>query len=577
MTIGPVTFYSMRGSLSSGEYPLFANGQDLSSYIVEQKGAVKYSKDVQQSITVPEFIGYETVNVVEMGGLYYWATSFRESTISQGSITYTLSLMAPTSFIKTGDTITASWKKTPILINRYLQQVISNDCMGTSRSIEIGAIPVRDSDPSVDAVFWVEVSGIAYYDGTGDIAGLDKWGFFIPYSAFNNLSVVGREYCQCDNETAHFPTLLQVLEDPTILRESSTYILLAENILSISVSYRCPYSIAYSNYTQSGEPTYAYRLDYSGPVTTLYNQSNVCAFHLYGPGALQPVDEMATPDPGEVYTMTLTDMERVIGRTTIKDQNDNDIFNIDHGLLDSNTIQVTVRTHTDITGIYTDYIFGSQTVTVPEGHLPYFGDVWKTYQAYKMNYDREAYQNNAAFDAQQFAVNENIASQNTVISNLEIASSTLLNSNLWNMGITPAAAGAVDAMKLLLETNRDQYERGMNYVIETGRNAANYQLTQKQARSGQSPVYNTGYGLVYLFKHSLRPMRIALSMPKNMTTTYYNDWMELYGYACEGKADVTAQKGYYQGTLLNDGTIVGKYFDELNRQFIQGFRFITLS
>ena len=103
---------------------------------------------------------------------------------------------------------------------------------------------------------------------------------------------------------------------------------------------------------------------------------------------------------------------------------------------------------------------------------------------------------------------------------------------------------------------------------------ADYELTQKKAVNQPQTAYNAAYGLQYLYMNMINPLSFDTFLPKDLTENYFTNWTKQYGYPAEGIRTAQIEPGYYQGSIINDGTLSGIYFDELNADFMRGFRFI---
>ena len=175
--IGTVTFYRMRGSLSSGEYPLLSSGQDLSNYQVAQFPRVKYRGGMQASVELPYFQGLESANVAQIGGAFYWVTEYRQRTAESNQYTITLDYMGPTSLYRSGDSIKGSWHKLPTKVCPYLKNAVTNDILkivSSQEPTDIKCPTLEYSAASIVSTYWVEVTG---YDTNNKVK---SFGCFVP-------------------------------------------------------------------------------------------------------------------------------------------------------------------------------------------------------------------------------------------------------------------------------------------------------------------------------------------------------------------------------------------------------------
>ena len=558
--IATVRFYKMKGSLSSGQYPLFTTGQDLSSHMVHSVSR-KITADIHQEIEAPSFTGYEDVNIAEMNGLFYWITSFRQSTITNGSVTFTLDLMAPTSFIRVGSSITGSWHKLPTNVCPYLKCEITNGLMQidskTTFDTKLTLPFVIASNDGISGMrgYYVQITG--YTTGTHE---MEQYSLFI---GFDNVtySFDKTDYIYTD-ATHRFPTFFELFSDITDYTG-----LLAENILDISISKRCPYAFARS--TRPNPPagyTWYYLNLTNGPtLTDVVGHSGVVIYKTLGGGQL---DEPSTQS-GQI---TLTDLQMKTGSVSLRDWNANTIMDIPTMLKSGSNYRLDyiASEWSDMTGLYFTLKIGDQSITIPEGKLPYLSNTWETYKAYDMANDKEAMHNAISYARYQMETDKITGIANAIVGGVNTGAMTGAIANNpagAAVGIATSAAGVGISL----------YEQSRNFALTTQRLNQEQILTEKRAKDQPQTAYNTGYGAIYCYQNELNDLAICISVPQNMSSDYFSAWVGLYGYPAEGISTQTAQAGYYQGMLMNDGTIVGEYFDELNRDFMQGFRFITVS
>ena len=563
MTTGTVTFYKMKGSLSSGEYPLLTTGQNLTSFQVHS-ATVKYAKGLQTRIVMPTFTNWETANIAYLDGQFYWITASKESTTYNGSIEFVLDYMGPTSFFRTTDTAKGSWHKLPTNACKYLKDSITNDIMTEVSAtypdnITVG-YSVKYDTPTLLSYnvrcFWMHIVG---YDTSGN---LKKWGGFLGYDVMNHRFIFGGiDFKPISGSTQYvYPSFYELLKN--INRYTGID---ATQVLDISISTRCPYKVEKTDhYNSLLHYTYSeFRLyDYTGTAidpTEVYTDSGY-HYALY--------DLMGSPflSQSQTITITPTDMQRALGEILIKDWNNNAIMTIPTRASNSIAFEVV----DDISGIYTMISTQDQKISIPEGKLPYLSNSWEQYKAFQMDTDRMSMEN-----AIKYARYER---ETTQISGMANATINAVNTGVMGgfvsgsgpigvgMGIASGIAGSVVSW----------YEQERAYELQTMKARDSFNLTKKQARLEPQTAYNVAYGSIYCDLNEQSPLRASISMPENVDSTYYDAWVAEYGYPVEGVFSATISNGYYQGSLISDAdTKSGMYWDECNKAFMNGFKFIT--
>jgi len=590
--LSPVRFYRMKGGLTSGEYPLFSTGQGLTEYLVHEASGVKHTQDIQQVVKVPRFEGYNAVNVCEIDGLYYWVTAFHENTIEQSSIRFVLDLMAPTSFIRKGDTLTGIWKKSPYISNnRRMKQPVSNDVLKETRSVAFDTITMpSDAAEKMgsnvpDKVFWVQISSVAQKLVLGCFASYrDAYPFAQPGgqpSYTKNVWAVRQGYAPT-SINPYYPTINEIL---TKIYDITGQTLTAEQVDNISISDKCPYSYSHEvidTRTQSSQPN-RWTLHYWLNSGSYWNQPG--SYYFYDLAGSPPTPAMKTK------TVTLSEMEAVAGNVVIRDSIGNTIMTVPCEYVGTDgSLTISYNTYSDMSGLYTNYQCGVIKETRPEGKLPWIGSAVATYNAYSWDSDRLAlqYANNDAkrgfeTDWNYYMGQAQIDMRRSQRSLDE--SSIMAFGSFITGGIFSGAGGqlvsnyftqqhlkedAIEDQSLLAKKLEGAYSNLMQH------NEEQFNLTQKRAISQPNPTYNTGYGMTYCHNALFKPCRVSVDLPANITDDYYNNYISEFGYVTEGKIDMVMQEGFYSGSLLSDGQLVGLYFDELNKDFMRGFKFVEI-
>ena len=544
--IGTVTFYRMRGSLSSGEYPLLSSGQDLSNYQVAQFPRVKYRGGMQASVELPYFQGLESANIAEIGGAFYWVTEYRQRTAESNQYTITLDYMGPTSLYRSGDTVTGVWRRLPSVSNAALQDQVTNGPMTISRTLDFSALDCPQSLPYLQT-YWIQVTG---HDNSGNIK---QYGGFIGY----------------DNDDGAFDWLngiragtngLEYVSFGDWMSNMSTYTgLTAEDVDDVSVSKRCPFKC---RRTLIGAGVYYIELLQSDD--TAVSQRTVNNKALYDLSAIRLSG--AVPAPNETtVTMTLSASERLVGKASILDWNRNNIMSIEVSKF-SGSVTVEAAMHSDLHGIYCNLTVGDEYMSIPEGKLPYYGNTAATYQAYAMDTDRLAMQyaiQNAHYNRETA---DNSTMGNTVAGVANNVMVGALNANPVSIasgimgGITSGIVSAYES------------QRAMELSIRQAEQ--DNKLSAKRAIDQPSSGYNVGYGGMYAYLNESNALCLALTMPK-IDSGYIDGWTAQFGYPAEGMIATTAMIGYYQGKLVSSSG--GMMYDRCNETFMNGFKFVDPS
>ena len=551
MSVGLVEFYSMRGSLSSGELPLVTGSETP-----VHSATAKYEAGLQTEVKVPIFSGYDAVNVAKIGGSYYWITEFMERTNANGQIIFVLDYMAPTSLLRANDSVTGVWKRTPTNKCPYLQDQITNGVMASSRTIEFDELDCPKSKLFYET-YWLQVSG---HDNNGNIK---RFGGFIAYDEdthdFNWTNTI---FSYQENDTPNYGDYvpygfwLSNLYDITGLTD--------QDVDDISISKRCPFE------------TYVYSLGGNLNAIALKSPSGAVRSPLHtvtiGSDTYRYYDLSADYLGGGEYafntvtkTVSLSSRERLTAHIGVRDWNKNEVMIINAGR--SSEIEITAEMHSDVSGIYTVISAYDDQISIPEGKLPYFGNSTAMYKAYSMDSDRMAMQyaiQNAHYNRE---TSDNVTIGNTVSGSLQGLAMGALTGNPVTAvsGIMSGVASGI--------ASAYQNQRSMELSIIQAQQDAN--LSRKRAIDQPTSGYNVGYGSVYAYLNEISPLCVDVKQPANIDATYYSGWAENFGYPAEGRITLSVVTGYYRGKILNDGSIIGMYFDELSKSFANGFKFVT--
>ena len=551
MTVATARFYRMRGSLSSGEYPLFSQNQDLSSFLVSSAD-VKFAKGLQTRLTVPMFTGYEGVNIVELDGSYYWATEFKESTTVSGSVEYVLDYAAPTSLIRRSQSIKGAWNRIPQNTTPYLKNNVTDD-----------VLVIEDYNDDLGERMFMTMGGKKQYFYFWHVAGYDHDGDIVRYGGLMTFDkdtlqtnhVMGADSPMGAGDYGQYPDFEDLFKSM-----DDCLGILPENVLDFSISQRLPFEITTST-GSSSQILFGFVDDSDNYVSPTKNGTNNFYSYDLNNVDLKPVSK--------TETLSISSRQRATGQIGVIDWNGNTVMAIPSQLADSNTMTITVQTLCDISGLYTLIRCGDIQLSLPEGRLPYNSDTWATYKAYQMDTDRVSMENAIRFAE----FNRDTQRQSGVASAISSGAQTGVMTGIMAGNPLGAVAGipfgAIDWMVSDWESRR---------ALELTRmqSEANFRLAQKQAQNQPQTAYNTGYGFIYCILNEMRPLMLAVSAPKHLTTTYYSAWIGEYGYPTEGVFSTAMTDGYYQGKLLSDSVDkTGMYWDECNKVFMQGFKFIS--
>jgi len=559
MTTGSISFYKMNGSLSSGEYPLLTSGQDLTTYHIHTV-TVKYAKGLQTRVIVPTFTNWDQANVAYLDGSYYWVTQSRESTTYSGSVEMILDYMGPTSLFRVGSTVKGKFHKTATNECPYLKQEITNGVIGIESSTAFTDLDCPVAEGTQVMAYWVQITGHRS-DGM-----VKRFGFFLPYNRVKREIGI-YDYVYADNPSdppsKRYPSFWELCTEMADLTG-----LTAEQIDDVSISKRCPYKVESRESTWMGTYGKIYQLRIKVNNGTAVDPNyQVGLKFMYDIEALFSSNQI--PDVNtQTLTLTLSDRQRATSNVSIMDWNRNSIMMIPTNR--GATITIDAEVHADLSGIYTIIKAYDSQITIPEGKLPYFGNSFATYKAFQMDTDRTAMEfalENARYNKETSTV---VSMANTASSALSGVTMGALTGNLTT-AVTGLIGGAASGAIGFYENDR-AYDLAVMNAQQTA------ELSRKQAVNQPSSGYNVGYGLIYCYLNEKSSLIAAVESPTNATDTYYTDWCAENGYPAEGAMSVSIAAGYYQGVLLStSASQSGMYWDECNKVFMRGFKFVTLS
>lgn len=568
--IRDVYFYRLPGSLSGNEYPIFASSQSLAEYLVHTAEDAKVTHDLNMGITVPIFEGYDNVNLAKIDNSYYWVVDYSTRTLQTVElVTFGLVYNSPTSQLTLGDRITGVFARTPSQYQDYLQQAVSNDVMEFNRSVELSHItPTYYKKPDGTyaykdrRVYWVEVV-MTVYPTDRQYSGTHKIGFFAVDPTVSSQQIMYKVRISGVDQRRSYKTIASVMS-PSVSGGTGWT---ANEVIQISISERCPYDYTVEEYTDSSGNKYPlYNLTYHNPAIDVNDA--------YPGYYLNMKEEPAS----ETIQLELTEMERAIGSVRIVNESGQAIATIPTQY--ASTIVCDVRTFSDFSGIFTEVLFNGRVATVlNEGHIPYVGDAWNEYQVYNQQYDRE--QMNIA----KFQNSAEMGVQSELMSSLNEIRTTGNTANALIGAMTGGSPiGAIGTLASTAVSNitsgaelRAQYHAlDMSTKIKNMTLDFQQRATEKHMQSAPGSAYNMGYGLIYIHNCENHPANLRLEMPSNVTGDYYQAYISEFGYPAEGKQTIDVEPGFMQGRLVNDGTMTGAKFDDLNSILMGGIKIIEI-
>ena len=549
MPTGTIEFLRMPCSMSSGEYPLLTSkSQSLTAYTVKSLTG-RYTEDLQQTLTVPEFPGWNECNMVRLNGLMYWVLDSRTSTDTAKSIRVEISVCGPSSIIHKGDSIKGIYSRLPSNECPYLQMspISSSLKIGKMMSLDTGIPAVEGLSDDIN-IFWVQITSTQGYNTSSS---LTRYGAFV-YVHKNGL-LTDKAPCGPASRYVSLATILNNIEE----------ICPASTVQDISISSTCPFKVTVS------ENGYFLKLAGVEGGKLLPNKQTAKNDWLYdierytGAEWIEPYVESFS------YTW-LTDMERACGTCTFRDWNGNPVGSWPTQW--GRTVTYTVRCVSDYTGI-TTYIdvkpatpgtWGSYTYGWQESHLPWVGSQWEEYKAYSMSYDRQAMEQSIDYAKQRMTLGIAQAGANAV-SNIAMGA---IGGNPLSIA-TGAISGAVSFGIQSWASMEEQR-------ISESEARATQALSERRVQGSPGVPYNTGYGVNYALNSWYSAPSFWVEIPDGLTQEVYDTYVEQFGYPAENVRTYTIQKGFIQGRLLDNNLTRGRIFDRANDSLQRGIKFVEV-
>lgn len=547
MSVGNVDFYKVRGSLSSGEYPLL--GYSSLPAPTASFSDVLYPAGLQTTVSVPWFSGADSVNVARIGSDYYWVTEYHERTADARQYTFTLDYMAPTSLLRYDQNVDMCLTRSPVYLCPYLSDPYSKGITRLHSTQRLGNLIYDYSSPD-EALFWVQVT--CQTTGGGGLTSFKRFGCFVVIDKTDDIADVDLKHsCYADTDGSAYPSLFQIMNYPEIVIQTT-----GAAIQDISISRRCPYEYRLRSF-DGGSKTCINLIDANGGNIIKGNDPD--APDMYNIDAI--IDTVA--NDYKIYTMTPNTSDRMMGILSVRDWNKNIIVQFPT----SQSTRLTVQTYADMTGIYTIIDNGEQRISVPEGKLPWNGSAWSEYKAYQMDTDRTIMQNAqryARFDFETRDVAGGVSQFGNALNNMIFGA-------IAGKGAGAIAGGIGGALNMWASG----YENKRALQLAWMQANDTFELSQIQAQNAMGTAYGVGYGLIYVALCVDNDNLIAgYDEPANDSDELLADYTDRCGYPCEGRHTVSIEAGYYKGFIPSTSTLNGMKFDELNRVMMNGFKFV---
>lgn len=531
----------------SGEYPLLSSAsQSLTDYTIKT-WTCRYTEDLEQTLIVPDFAGWSSCNVVQMGRLLYWVMDSRTGTDTQSSLKFTLSVCGASSLLSSGQSVTGAWSRLPTNICPYIQHQAMSSDMVFSRSVDL---PDLGKDPLGRKLFWVQVTATVAIDDSGTVSAQDtltRYGFFAGYTNGFSTAV----YPSTSALDGVYPTMDQIINSPEMLGFQ------ANTIIDISVSERCPW-----RYTKSAAGTIASAMQLTSGAPQISVPQDVIPLKIYRLDRAY-MGSASPPVPlTESLTVTLSALEQSSGSVTLRATDGSAIAAIPPSL--GRTIPVQVQCIGDYSAIYTRILIAGTWYTIPEGHIPWVGSAWEEYRAYSMAYDRQAMEQSIDY-----------ANQRVALGLAEAGASAVSNVAMGTIGGTPLSI-ASGTLSGAVGYAISAWARVEEQRISESESRATQALAERRVRGQAGTPYNAGYGMIYCDTAERIGLQIGIDMPKGLTAGIDVTYTDCFGYPCEGIWEITVQEGYYRGRLLDSALTRGRLFDKASEELQNGLRFVEV-
>lgn len=538
------------------------NGQhkigSWSSYALETVANVKNTGDINQVVILPYSANIVTANALGMNSKIYDIVSMRRSTLANDSIEMEIQLNPVSSYITTSITVNGYWERTPSLMNYGISLNIGDDVYKYSRMEAFAKITPISDIAGQPYYYQIASTWDVFANATSNDIAL--YGGYAPYlpDLLRSFSSSTNKYLT-STSGRYFPSLTQVIAELDSLLGMP-----ATSVISIAISPRSPFR---TSAITNGISV----LTGAGSTVTPLASGKTATCAVIDIGASEAGANTAN---GTGVTITVSEFEHMCGRFYVVDDKGNEVAMIPNQWFNSSH-QLTYYpyTYSDLNGIYTYIVINGQVITIPEAQVPWVGDAWTEYQAYSLQYDREAMERARSNIDKQFLADASTSVGNTALNMVyaggmaKMASSqTSKNSQLMGMG----AAGGAGVLDIV-----SKYEAGK---IEKNNLKRNQIEKENMMKRGPSTAVNTQYGLDTCFLPATMSSGYAgikVEIPSNLTATDYTNYVSYQGYPCNLYKSFTATTGYYKGMLSSTPTgINGPTADLLRTMFNDGVRLV---
>ncbi len=505
-------------------------------------------------------------NIGQIGDRCYDIVGIDDSTHTERSIQLRLMYNAVTSLLRK-DTdgkiiLNGWWDRCPVITaNNPIQ--IGND---VSKPFARYNLPRLDNGPNGHPVVYYQVTASqsrAAKAGLeaeprvtidrGIVEQITTYGGFAEihpdmlFDGSTNIGVFSPKFYDDTLDSGYYFTIPELISVMT-----SWFGLDSEAILDVSVSFRTPFSVVISsnkyNFMKTNDQTH-----------------NIFITQLPGntTKGMSMISRSGITTVSDTLTINgISEFQKLVGRWYIVDTRGNEIAQIPNELITGSTLEMDVRTVSDVTGITTQVEIGGKIYTIPEGKLPWLGPAWSDYMIRNMEYDREALNRAVETSREQ----RNIDSINA------------LGNSMLTLGLAGAtnpmgAVAGVAQMGLGLATSEMQRQLDVKNLY------AKQHAKEGQIRNMPPSAYQSGYGVDYLMRGYYQPAHIRLDMPINISETDYMNYIKHRGYPCGMYRSVELPNdGYIRGNIYNDYSSIGNAVetDMLRKEIATGCRIVIM-
>lgn len=418
------------------------------------------------------------------------------------------------------------FKALPTYKAPYLPAVLADTTLEVDASKRI-LLPAGNRAPDTHKLSycWIEIVTNRRVAADAEDSVLYRYGVFCGLSDMQVIPNAQINIATGTNTQNPAPTIYHIVSDIVESFHSINQNFASENILDIFISERCPYKWDVNDNGWPGIKSY----DNTFNTNFITFSSGGETVKMWALGSAIPADPVTV-------TVEVTPEMRLNGQIHLKDTLNNLVAVLPVQL---GTLNLKCRTSADTTGIVT-YLYTDNNelvYTIPEGHLPFIGDAWTSYDALNRNYDRECMQINID-KANADAINNAAGG---------VVSGALTGALTLNPVIGVATAA--------LNIGTTAISRGISINAENKLQAAKEQ--SYKVAVGNS--YNTGYGFRFALFACLGGAHIDYLLPANLDSDYKASYIKTHGYPAVGEHTVDFSKGYYSGfvTAVYDRSMQG--------------------